>query len=257
MRDNLHALFTDLIRHLESTALDGTSVVRSWSPIPYFGDLSSARVATVGLNPSYKAFEDMQRSDHPIRTLKSLGLTSWAEARDQHVRAMKKWCDTYFQQRVPYFWFHSFDPILTRLNASYKHSHGYRACHLDLVPYVTKPTWSKLNPDEQKRLLQVGDLGGLLFSSSVKVLILNGTSVVKGFQDMTGVCLGPVVHDRRNKRWRGVLDSLPDGRSLNREILVLGFNHHIQWIREGSEEIIRSISDWIAREGKSFLDGPR
>ena len=81
MSEDLRGIFADLIHRIDGTGLEDTGVVRSWSPVPYFGDLSSAVVATVGLNPSDKEFEDdhgreIRGAGRRFHTLDSLGIAS-------------------------------------------------------------------------------------------------------------------------------------------------------------------------------------
>ena len=80
----IHAALATLIDRLDGPAVSKTDVIRWGCPVPSFGDLSSARIATVGLNPSNREFVDglgneLEGPSRRFHTLKSLGIASWAD----------------------------------------------------------------------------------------------------------------------------------------------------------------------------------
>ena len=169
-------------------------------------------------------------------------------------------CDGYFR-RKPYSWFNRLNTVISGLKVSY----GKGACHLDLVAYATAKKWSRLDPHQQDRLLFVeSTLERLLLSSPIKILVLNGGSVVKHFQYITRVHLEKrIMRDWSTKRkeafspgyaYTGILEDAPGRGSLDRRILVLGFNHNLQGTFGVTTAIVDSIRDWISQEGKLFLD---
>src|SRR5450755_333722 len=97
-------------------------------------------------------------------------------------------CQSYFVGNPYDRWFKRLDQILAGTNASF---YGQRsgACHLDLIPYATVRKWTELTPRQRSSLLSVcaDTLGLLLRESPVRVLILNGRSVVEGFRDVAGI----------------------------------------------------------------------
>ena len=256
---DLHGTLRIMVKQLASGVLEETDVIPWASPVPAFGEPDS-RVATLGLNPSRQEFVD--RSRNPLRgnhrslhTLESLGLTSWSEAGDQHLGLIWNDCRSYFSNK-PYWWFRRLNKLLSGIGVSYyAPSHG--ACHLDLVPFATKKTWSKLDDRQRARLLCVsGDmLGIILRDSSVHILILNGSSVVKEFQSITGFCLEEENvpewklerrrgNDVKGFAYKGAI-SIVSGIGLGREMTVLGFNHNVQGSFGISNEIICSMGDWL------------
>ena len=102
-----------------------SSVVGSL-PILFFGDLFTARIATVGLNPSDKEYLDRQGSelDGPWRrfeTLNSLGAAGRGELTesqcDQAIATMR----AYYRPRKPvYAWFRSLDRVVRGLGFHYE-----------------------------------------------------------------------------------------------------------------------------------------
>ncbi len=139
------------------------------------------------------------------------------------------------------------------------YSVSYGACHLDLIPYATTRKWTELTTRQRSSLVAVASdtLGLLLRDSPVRILILNGRSVVEQFQDVAGIRL-----ERQHMRtwslsrkpkpnvtglaYRGVVHTL-SGITLPHEILVLGYNHNLQSSFGVTNEVIVAIRDWISR----------
>jgi hypothetical protein len=259
----MHTTLTTLIDRLDSPAVSGTSVIRWGCPVPSFGDLSSSRVATLGLNPSNREFVDelgdeLQGASRRFHTLASLGLASWEEVDARHLRLILESCCNYFLGNPYDRWFKRLDQVVAGAAASF-YDASCKACHLDLIPYATVCKWTELTMRQRSSLLAVAadTLGLLLRDSPVRVLILNGRSVLELFQDVAGICLERQEMrawslDRRPKRdvmglaYKGVVDAL-SGVQLPHQILVLGFNHNLQSSFGVTNEAIIAIRNWISR----------
>jgi hypothetical protein len=87
-------------------------------------------------------------------------------------------------------------------------------------------------------------------------LILNGNSVVENFQEIAGVQLDKQAMDdwslpRRSRTgvmgfaYKGFVRTILN-IDLEREILVLGFNHNIQSSFGVTSEVLASMHHWIA-----------
>jgi hypothetical protein len=259
-----------LMKRLDALAFAGTSVIPWSCPVPSFGDLQSARIATLGLNPSNREFVDVAGNelDGPHRrfhTLRSLELDRWSSARTRHVHLVVESCRQYFTRNPYDGWFKKLDYILSGTRASYYGGRNARACHLDLIPYATARKWTTLAPQERTSLLSLaGDtLGLLLRNSPVRVLVLNGHSVVENFQALAGVHLDKTAMldwslPRRSGSgvigfaYEGVVNVF-SGTKLKREILVLGFNHNIQSSFGVTTHVTKAIRSWINRRTGGVL----
>ena len=259
----MYSALTTLLDRLDSDAVSGTDIIPWGCPVPSFGDLSSPRVATLGINPSNREFVDecgneLQGTFRRFHTLDSLGLESWADVDARHIELILDTYRSYFLSNPYNAWFKKLDSVIAGAKASY-YDPLYNACHLDLVPYATVRKWTGLTEQQRSRLLSLaGDtLGIILRDSSVRILILNGSSVVKGFQSMAGSRLQSEEvpawslgrQSRRNVKgvaYTGVVNDL-SGIKLGRELKVLGFNHNLQSSFGVSTDVIRAIRDWIAR----------
>ena len=239
------------------------------SPVLAFGDLSAARVATVGVNPSDQEFVDpsgreLKGRKRRFHTLQSLGLESWAEADTRHMRMILATYRGYFSGNPYNLWFRRLDFVIAGTGTSYYDPAG-SACHLDLVPFATERKWSELGTRQRTLLMDssLDVLGNLLRASEVDVLVLNGSSVVTQFEKLADTELESrempswsLSHRRlgsvRGLGFRGQVEAIGD-ITLDRSILVLGFNHNLQSSWGVSRQVSRSIRGWITRSARHGL----
>ncbi len=160
-------------------------VVHGTTPVSSFGDPRRAEVATLGINPSGKEFQEKGRllagRQRRLATLESLGARSTSRLTDRQIRTVIEECASYFREgRNPYrLWFDPLDQVLqTGLGVSY---YDGSACHLDLVQWATDPVWGKLRDRSVKRaLLEEGlpHLRNQLKFAKIRLVVLNGREVL-------------------------------------------------------------------------------
>jgi len=264
----MNATLSVLIERLGNLGLAETRVIPWGCPVPAFGDLSRSRIATLGLNPSNREFVDeagneLDGAARRFHTLTSLGLNHWLDASTKDLELIMESCRAYFLRNPYDGWFRQLEHIISGTETSYYDS-AAQACHLDLIPYATACKWTSLSPDERRALLKIaGDtLGHLLKDSPVRVLILNGMSVVERFEQMAEVCFERKMMPRWALRrggesrvagfaYKGKVKMLA-GTKFKREILALGFNHNIQSSFGVTREVRAAIRNWITGEVRSF-----
>jgi len=258
-----------LVQRLDNNALCEANVIPWSCPVPSFGDLRESTIATLGLNPSNREFVDgsgneLDGSSRRFHTLKSLGLARWSKASSQHLRLIAESCRRYFSHNPYDGWFRKLDALISGTRASYYHQ-TFRACHLDLIPYATACKWTELTQRQRTMLLEYsGDaLGLLLRDSPVRLVILNGRTVVDTLQMIANVDLEcEKVSDwtlpRRSSSgvvgfgYRGVIREI-GGVKLRREIVVLGFNHNIQSSFGVTNKVKDAIRRWITHHARKAL----
>jgi hypothetical protein len=261
----LHDLIGQLDEHLCKT-----SQVIPWScPVPSFGDVSKSVLATLGVNPSNREFVDesgreLRGSSRRLHTLTSLGLQKWSDVDETHVRLIAQACREYFSRNPYNGWFRALDHIMSGAGVSY-YSGSYRACHLDLIPFATKCKWTDLTIRQRSSLLAGGGdtLAVLLRDSSIRVLVLNGRTVVAHLQKVANV----EFQRTEMRQWtlprtsgsgvaglafRGKLTQL-SGVDLERSVLVLGYNHNLQSSFGVTRSVKNAIARWISAEASKVI----
>jgi len=266
----IHSTLAALVERLNDPVLIKADVIKWGCPVPSFGDLSRSKTATLGLNPSNKEFVDnfgneLDGSHRRLHTLKSLGLTRWSEVEDRHLDLINESCRAYFSRNPYGTWFKKLDYLISGTTTSYYDS-SETACHLDLIPYATSCKWTELSKLQRSSLLTASadTLAQLLKNSPVKTLILNGKSVVNHFQGIADIHLEQEIRldwnlPRKSQSgvcgiaYKGLVSSI-SGVNLDREILVLGFNHNIQSSFGVTKQVTEAIKCWITEmvEGKTY-----
>lgn len=217
-------------------------VVAGSTPVVSFGNSRTARVATLGLNPSRGEFHDDGRelvgNRRRLATLNSLGVRSLREAPRELVATVLRECDTYFDRQPYRRWFDQLEGVLGAIGASY---YGDRptACHLDIAQWATDPTWGKLNRHARATLIAADGpfLMEQLRRSSIALLLVNGGSTLDELGRLSGVVLEPqgrslpmgsmttdlytgVIGAVRVIAWRANLQSTPGVSNQERRALA-------------------------------------
>ena len=251
----------DLIELLTKDKLETLGVIPWASPVPCFGRLATAQIATLGLNPSNLEFVDSNGSElievnRRLHTLKSLELSSWEHANFKSAKLIAESCKNYFEKNPYRRWFNQLDFLFSLTGCSY-FSPSNGACHLDLVPFATSEKWSEIEPHKLDKLKSIGasTLTSLLGESSIRLLILNGALVVAQFQSLFGYMLNKFDAPRWSlprKNGKHIQGVAYDGRNTitltdgsNRDIRVIGFNHNIQSSYGISNGVRTCIREWV------------
>ena len=258
----LNQTIARLVERIDVLTGQDTDVIPWGSPVPTFGDVTRAKVATLGLNPSNKEFVDdfgneLEGSCRRFHTLRSFGLKSWKDAETPHIDAISKSCSYYFERNPYDRWFRKLDRVLNAAGYTF-YRIGNTACHLDLIPYATVSKWTELRSEQRKALLteSAESLGNVIRNSPIEMLVLNGQSVVSAFQNLTGIKLDIKEIDdwklpRRNSpgisgfSYSGYVTSL-GGVSLDRAVRVWGFNHNLQSSFGVTNKVMESVASLFA-----------
>jgi len=238
-------------------------VINWGSPIPVFGDPSTCWLATVGINPSNREFltasgEELRGAARRFHTLSSLGIANWSQTHAQHLAKMVEASARYFANNPYDGWFKRLDRLLSGIGVSF-YGDLPTACHLDLVPFATSERWATLPASDRGFLLQstTDIVANLVSESAVEVLILNGRTVVSYVEQLAGAefrrrTIPAWALPRQSANpvdgvaFTGLITSL-SGVRLDREIMVLGFNHNLQSSYGITREVLESIRRWLAR----------
>lgn len=269
----LFSALATFIDRLSANAARDSDVIGWGCPVPAFGDPTISRVASLGLNPSNREFVDengdeLSGSARRFHTLRSLGLSAWDHAHADHLDRILHACQSYFSCNPYDRWFRRLDRVVSSTGSSFYDTTS-PACHLDLIPYATGQKWTALSGKQRAGLMRLaGDgLGFLLQCSAVRVLVLNGQTVVSHFQHATGIVLERQPMEEwslpRNSgdhvsgfAYQGHVDVV-SGYPLPHELLVLGFNHNLQSSYGVTAAVVESIRFWIGRTARAALGDAR
>ncbi len=253
-----YAAMATLVRALHDQDAGNVTIIEWACPVPYFGRLSCARIATVGINPSNKEFvaDDgaaLLKERARLPTRRSLDLTSWGAADHEALRNILSACEEYFDVNPYGRWFGVLERLLIALDASY-YGTGASACHIDVVPFATHAKWGELPRAAQADLLRMGlDATALLLRDSrVQVLVLNGRSVASALKEHVDVLEAHRIPSWDLARANGA--AVPGiaytGTTthlgtcdLGRRVHIVGWNHNLQ----SSFGVTGAVKDEIAR----------
>lgn len=227
---------------IRRTVPAGASVVPGSTPVVAFGNVGTAWVATLGLNPSKIEFLDaagklLEGEDQRLETLKSLGVTDLSSAPDAAVNQVLAGCNAYFAHR-PYSWFDKLERVLGHVGASY---HDGSACHLDLVQWATDPVWRNLNHEIRDALLDadIPFLQQQLSHECIQVLLLNGMGIVRACRKRLQIDLDEC--QRSGTRPVKIIKGRTD-----RGLLCVGWNVNLQSSFGVSSEEIEDVGNAVA-----------
>ena len=258
-----------LVNRLDDSALSSTNVIPWSCPVPSFGNLAESEIATLGLNPSNREFVDVKGREldgglRRFHTLSSLDLCRWSDANEEHLSLIMESCSEYFLRNPYDGWFKRLDDLISGTKASY-YGESVKACHLDLIPYATERKWTELTTGQRSMLMELaGDtLALLLRDSPIRLLILNGSTVVNSLQSISKKTfekkeMGNWTLARKTGAhvkgyaFTGSVNELT-GIKLKRDIKIIGFNHNIQSSFGVTRQVKSSIRDWITRADKGMM----
>lgn len=229
------------------------SVVPGTTPVVAFGPAHTARVATLGLNPSRIEFEvrgvELDGQRRRFETLRSLGIERLADAGDDAVAAVYARCNSYFSGNPYRRWFDRLEEVLAGAGASY---YDGTACHLDLSQWATDPTWGKLGPGARSRLVaQDADfLRQQLSSESIGLLLLNGRGVLNVYRDILGGTFSSGEHitpDTGASTW------IHTGSVLG--VPVVGWSVNLQSSFGVTKDLRRQLRERVAELASTALAG--
>jgi hypothetical protein len=259
----------NLVERLNDPKLRKADVITWGCPIISFGNLSNSKIATLGLNPSNREFVDekgkeLKGEKRRFHTLDSLGIKKWSEAKEKHYGLIEEVCSDYFYRNPYDGWFKKLDYLISGTSMSYYFPSG-EACHLDLIPYATNCKWTDLSSEQRAMLLELtGDtLGLILKQSKIKLLILNGQTVVEHLQKISNIQLQKSQMPSwtlPRKASDGVLGYSYVGEinqiaeiKLKEPIAILGYNHNIQSSFGVTSKVQTAIRSWISKKSKEIF----
>ena len=162
MSDSVSDLLSDLMGRLSKVREEYAQLFAEDAPqipIPFFGALETAKVVTIGLNPSDTEFHNDR----------------WAGVAD--LSAIEDRLRAYFSQaQVPsHRWFETWSQALSHIGVSYADG---SAAHIDICPWATRPMSSFQDHDEFTELVEASADGferSLKLARGLRLVLIAGT----------------------------------------------------------------------------------
>jgi hypothetical protein len=237
-----------LIKRTMEAFPQNAPIVEQSTPVVAFGDCTTARVATLGINPSYEEFQDsngvlLKGKEKRLVDHESLGGDFTFGLSESQAEKVIAGCSTYFLNR-PFGWFDDIENVVLKPNGM-----NYRsgeACHLDVIQWATNPIWSKITNQRECVSLLENDSEFLKFqiaSQGYDFIFLNGNTVIKQVKSLNLVKLQhagftPFGHGvRKSRLWLGELG----------ETKFIGWNLNIQR-HETTPSNKAALSEWITSQ---------
>lgn len=218
-----------VIEYLSAGPPPNVRTVVGSAPVVAFGNARTARVATLGFNPSLRefgirtdgGFRFLDPKERRLATVASLGLETveWPKgATPSAITGIVDACDAYFLTNPYGGWFDDLDLVLRAVGHTY-YGTSADACHLDLSPWATDPTWGKLTIKERRVLLDNGRrlLRSQLAVGNLELILINGSGVARTAAKTFGAALIEAAYLRPAGRptaatsriWTATFDGVP------------------------------------------------
>ncbi len=229
-------------------------VLAGSTPVIFRGQFPTARVATVGINPSVREFlsrrdVEWQGEQRRFETLSSLGVRSMADVSGQMAERIRHRCLGYFEANPYMEWFAPLETLL-RAVAGASYFDG-SACHLDLVQWATQPLWGQLDRRVRTELLarDRAVVTSQMGSSHLQILYLNGSTVC----DEVGTFI-PLTS--RPAHFRGQGPQRRFFRGFHGHTLVVGCSSNLQEERLRTEDRNEFMA-WVIEECRHDIESLR
>jgi hypothetical protein len=241
-----------ILRRIKSHYPLSDIIVKQSTPVLSFGDFQMAEVFTLGINPSNLEFEDnkgelLKNNLRRLQTYSSITTIDHSSLSEDSAQKILEGCLNSFSRRPYKKWFDKFNPILKEIGFSYT-SHPF-AAHVDLVQWATKTKWGELTPDQKKILIEDGGsfLEYQLDSDSLKMILLNGRTVIDSFKEWSDVELNKTQFEIRQGRNIDIVTGMYKNR-----VRIIGWSLNIQSSYGVSKEDI----EYLASKVQSLFDFP-
>lgn len=196
------------------------------TPVRFRGHLESARVVSVGINPSVREFCSRDGSEltggaRRFETRASLEAATVCSTMEDRTKRVEQRCTHYFENAPYLAWFTPMEELVQGITGgSFFDGSAY---HLDLVHAATEPLWGQLPKWVQRTLLQQdrAEVEQQLSNPALEIVYLNGRTVSEEVGRF-------VALTRRPAQFRGEGATRQFFRGRHGGALVIGSSSNIQ-----------------------------
>ncbi len=227
-----------------------SSELANSTPVVFRGQQPTARVVTVGINPSIREFysrngSELDGDQRRFETLTSLGAGSMSDVTKAMDARIRRRCLDYFEDNPYLDWFAPMELLVQKITgASLFDGSAY---HLDLVHWATDPLWGRLGSPTRRELL-LRDRPAVveqLENPSLEIIYLNGKTVCEEVSGFVALSSRPAQFHGQGSQRR-----FYSGRHGNAK--VIGCSSNIQEERLKTADRA-GFMHWITAECRSDL----
>ena len=218
-------------------------VIPRTTPVVSFGDFTTAKIATLGINPSSAEF--MSAGKLLVGENKRLSDEEFAPFNPTDI-----WfkCKYYFLGNPYWTWFSHLEELLLQVGASYKTN----ACHLDLSPWATDPIFGNLDAQQQQTLLSHDRdfLNWQIVESPIRTVLFNGATVYKTIEASQNYHLQKVGEITYTSGGQTRKSDLINGDGPRGESFF-GWTVNLQALQATVDErkdVMSKLGDWLKNE---------
>ena len=154
----------ELLAFIKQPIPENMPIVAQSIPILFFGNINTAKSATISINPSYAEFTDKHGKIFPSAQKRfidrdELGVKDTDELSDHEAKRVYDSCMNVFNKRPYKHWFNPLNSLLEPIVGSY---YDGSLIGLDITPWATNPVWSQLSESDKQNLTKQGENGNLV-----------------------------------------------------------------------------------------------
>jgi hypothetical protein len=230
-------------------------VVPKTTPVPFFGNVETAKSLTIGINPSFNEFLSnngklLSGTEKRLEDHETLGIIEseyYEQVGFENAEKIYDSCINYFSNN-PYNWFEKMEKTInSAFNTSFYNS---SAAHVDLVQWATDPVWSlveKKDPTIARHLIEIEKpllLEHLLWlqknNLELSVIFLSGRTVISNLTEEFNLKSSGMTKvkgkNRQNELFTGVFQDVKVfGTTMNVSDSYTSNAHRMylnQWLRD-------------------------
>jgi hypothetical protein len=218
-------------------------VIPGTTPVVSFGDFTTAKIATLGINPSTAEFmsagkllkgENKRLADEEFGP--AMPVDIWFN------------CKHYFRGNPYWTWFNHLEELLLQVGASYKQN----ACHLDLSPWATDPIFGSLDSRQQQNLLSHDRafLNWQIVESPIRTVLFNGATVYNTIESSQNYHLQKVGEITYSSGGQSRKSDLINGDGPRGESFF-GWTVNLQALQATKDEradVMSKLANWLKNE---------
>jgi len=211
----------ELLEYIRRPIPQGLQIVQQSVPIVFFGDIETAKYATIAINPSHREFGTLKGGkrlvDREILGVCDNDKLSIAQA-ELIYDSLRKYYD---KDKNPYWrWFRPLEKLFIEAGISYTSGN---LVNLDITPWATSVIWGDLEDEQKDELVSLGEdlTNKILDAGRIRCLFANGRAAINHVERHIAKLETHSFFYLQNKRYEIKVGSIGN-------IKILGWSNYLQ-----------------------------